>query len=135
MQVSYSSSQEYLITSRDFLYIKLWDSRRPDSPLSKFKICDYLDQDYQAMYDKDCMFDRFDLKWSHKGSYLATGSYNDSFTILDLSSTVAAATVPLGSTTTPTTSPMSTNADKAPEARHLTLIANSDQVRLKNKEI
>lgn len=37
----------YEIASRDFLYIKIWDMRKPNNPLQKYKVADYLDKDIQ----------------------------------------------------------------------------------------
>jgi len=56
--------------------------RQPGQPLSKYRICDYLDSNLADLYTNECIFDRFDLQWSHSGSYLSTGGYNDSFTVL-----------------------------------------------------
>ena len=74
----------YYIASRDCQYIKIWDSRNSTSPLSKFRINDFISENTMSeMYSNDTIFDRFDLKWSPRGSYLSTGSYNESFQILD----------------------------------------------------
>lgn len=65
--------------------MKLWDVRKPEAPLQKYKIADYLDVDLQQKYDNDAIFDRFDLKWSPSGQYVSTCSYSDTFTVFKLS--------------------------------------------------
>lgn len=75
----------YNIASRDGFYIKIWDCRNSTAPVAKFRINDFISEaNLPEMYYNDSIFDRFDLKWSARGSYLATGSYNESFQILDL---------------------------------------------------
>ena len=54
-------------------------------PVAKFRINDFIsEKNMTEMYQNDSIFDRFDLKWSAGGKYIATGSYNESFQILDL---------------------------------------------------
>lgn len=36
------------------------------------------------MYKNECIFDRFDISFSSNSHYVSTGSYNDTFIILDL---------------------------------------------------
>jgi hypothetical protein len=36
------------------------------------------------MYENEGIFDRFNVSWSPKGDYISTGSYNDSFNVIEI---------------------------------------------------
>jgi hypothetical protein len=42
---SFAKDNAHQIASRDYVYMKLWDIRKPEAPLQKYKITDYLDVD------------------------------------------------------------------------------------------
>ena len=56
-------------------------------PVTKYKVCDYIESSqFPKLYENDCLFDRFDVRWSPNGRYLSTGLYNDSFSVIDTAS-------------------------------------------------
>ena len=72
------STDTYMVVSRDYLYLRIWDLRQPSAPLSKIRISpDYLtESSLPHLYDNDAIFDRFDVGWSPSGKYVSTGGYN-----------------------------------------------------------
>ena len=97
----------FQVVTRDYLNVKLWDIRsNKKSPVSSYRISDYLDDKLESMYKYDSIFDRFDVKTSSTGSFIMTGGYNDSFHLIETSS-----------------------------HKCITMKANADQIRYKSNEI
>lgn len=78
---------DHLIAARDYLTVKVWDSRRPDHPQSIIPVHDPLvRQRLCDLYENDCIFDRFRLAWTADGSQIVTGTYQDMVTAVDVTS-------------------------------------------------
>lgn len=71
------------ILSRDYMTLKLWDINMESKPVLTVPIHDYLNQFLCDLYEKDCIFDKFECAVSPDGSQLLTGSYNNHFTMYD----------------------------------------------------
>jgi serine/threonine-protein phosphatase 2A regulatory subunit B len=79
--ISFSPCGRYLL-SRDYLTVKLWDlvmSGR--GPVSTFPVHDFLSPKLCTLYENDCIFDKFEVCWSHDASQFMTGSYNNLFRV------------------------------------------------------
>lgn len=72
-----------MIASRDYLSVKIWDTRYEDGPINTIKFHDHLLEKLCDLYEKDAMFDKFALSWSHDSSQILTGSYSNNFYICD----------------------------------------------------
>ncbi len=55
--------------------IKLYDIDKPGNPIQTFHIYDSLLPYLFELYERDCVFDKFDLALNHDASYIITGSY------------------------------------------------------------
>jgi hypothetical protein len=47
------SEDQYLIASRDYLTVKLWDARNPVKPYSQIQVCDYLEKKLCDFYESE----------------------------------------------------------------------------------
>lgn len=81
---------DYLVASRDYLNVRVWDVRNCTRPLSSIPVHDNVKQKLCDLYENDCIFDRFRLAWTCDGRQIVTGSYGDRVRALDLSSDGAA---------------------------------------------
>ena len=72
------------LVSRDYLNTKLWDPRRPKEPLRVIKFFEPLNSKLYEVYEKDHIFDKFNLGISRNGKQFVTGLYNNYFHICDL---------------------------------------------------
>ncbi|KAI3673526.1 hypothetical protein L6452_39649 [Arctium lappa] len=65
------------VLSRDYMNLKLWDMRMPNSPVVTYKIHDHLRPKLGELYNNDAIFDKFDCCLSGDGTHFATGSYSN----------------------------------------------------------
>ena len=61
--VKFSHSGRYLIT-RDYLSIKIWDLQMDSKPIETYQVHEYLRSKLCALYENDCIFDKFECSWS-----------------------------------------------------------------------
>ena len=71
------------ILARDYLTLKLWDVKMENKPVVDVPIHDYLKMYLCDLYEKDCLFEKFDCASSNDGTQLLTGSYNNYFLMHD----------------------------------------------------
>ncbi|KAK2981181.1 hypothetical protein RJ640_000163 [Escallonia rubra] len=65
------------ILSRDYMNLKLWDTRMSISPVAIYKIHEHLRPKLSDLYNEDAIFDKFDCCLSGDGLNFATGSYSN----------------------------------------------------------
>ncbi|GFZ17446.1 protein phosphatase 2A, regulatory subunit PR55 [Actinidia rufa] len=63
------------ILSRDYMNLKLWDTRMETSPVALYKIHEQLRPKLSDLYNNDAIFDKFGCCLSGDGLHFATGSY------------------------------------------------------------
>ncbi|ESN91505.1 hypothetical protein HELRODRAFT_108341 [Helobdella robusta] len=80
--VKFSRSGNNMVT-RDYLTVKVWDLRNESRPVETYQVHDYLRAKLCALYENDCIFDKFEACWSPDDRWLLTGSYNNFFRIFD----------------------------------------------------
>jgi serine/threonine-protein phosphatase 2A regulatory subunit B len=80
--VKFSHSGRYLIT-RDYLSVKVWDLHMDTKPIETYQVHEYLRSKLCALYENDCIFDKFECAWSGNDRHIMTGSYNNFFRMFD----------------------------------------------------
>jgi len=80
--VDFSPNGQFIV-SRDYLTMKIWDSRMEKQPLKVVKFHDHLISKLCDLYENECIFDKFDCSWDPQSFRLLTGSYNNNFCICD----------------------------------------------------
>uniref|UniRef100_A0A0R3WLT6 Serine/threonine-protein phosphatase 2A 55 kDa regulatory subunit B n=1 Tax=Hydatigena taeniaeformis TaxID=6205 RepID=A0A0R3WLT6_HYDTA len=83
--LKFSNSSRYVL-SRDYLTLKVWDMNMATGPVEVYHVHDYFRSKFVALYENDCIFDKFECAWSPNNNYLLTGSYNNLFRVFDRSS-------------------------------------------------
>ncbi|KAG8071459.1 hypothetical protein GUJ93_ZPchr0006g46272 [Zizania palustris] len=91
--VKFTGDGRHLL-SRDYMNMKLWDLRVESSPVSTYKVHEFLRPKLSELYNDDYIFDRFSCCASKGGDYFATGSYSNTFKVFS-----RAAANPNGATT------------------------------------
>ena len=61
--VKFSNNGRYLIT-RDYLSVKVWDLNMDSKPVETYQVHEYLRSKLCALYETDCIFDKFECSWS-----------------------------------------------------------------------
>ncbi|KAF5904963.1 serine/threonine-protein phosphatase 2A 55 kDa regulatory subunit B beta isoform-like, partial [Clarias magur] len=61
--VKFSHSGRYLLT-RDYLTAKVWDINMENKPVEIYQVQDYLRSKLCALYESDCIFDKFECAWN-----------------------------------------------------------------------
>merc|ERR1712076_227237 len=80
--VKFSNSGRYMLT-RDYLSVKVWDLNMESKPIESYQVHEYLRSKLCALYENDCIFDKYECCWSGDDSSILTGSYNNFFRIFD----------------------------------------------------
>lgn len=80
--VKFSGDGSQLII-RDYLSTKTFDPRKPKEPVKVIKLFEPLNSKLYEVYEKDYIFDKFNLSLSGCGKYFVTGFYNNFFHICD----------------------------------------------------
>ncbi|CAM8919193.1 unnamed protein product [Rhodiola kirilowii] len=65
------------ILSRDYMSLKLWDTRKESSPVATYKVHENLRPKLSDLYNDDSIFDKFDCCVSGQALHFATGSYSN----------------------------------------------------------
>ncbi|PVG01925.1 hypothetical protein CPB86DRAFT_698381 [Serendipita vermifera] len=81
--VKFSSDGRYIL-SRDYLSLKIWDTKMESRPIRTIQIHDHLRGKLCDLYENDCIFDKFECTFSGDGSHVMTGSYHNYFRIYDV---------------------------------------------------
>lgn len=63
--VKFSHNGRYLMT-RDYLSVKVWDLNMDTRPVETYSVHEYLRTKLCALYENDCIFDKFECAWSGK---------------------------------------------------------------------
>jgi len=80
--VDFSPNGQFIV-ARDYLTMKIWDTRSERLPLRTIKFQDHLISKLCDLYENERLFDKFDCAWDWNSSQLITGSYNNSIYICD----------------------------------------------------
>ncbi|EPY23384.1 hypothetical protein STCU_07738 [Strigomonas culicis] len=64
------------VVTRDYLSLKLWDLRRPDSPYMMVPVMDYVKRYLDPLYENDSIFDRFPVAVDDVSGTVVTGLYD-----------------------------------------------------------
>ncbi|KAG8806068.1 protein phosphatase 2A regulatory subunit cdc55, partial [Serendipita sp. 399] len=81
--VKFSRDGRYIL-SRDYLSLKIWDTKMESRPIRTIQIHDHLRGKLCDLYENDCIFDKFECMFSGDGSHVMTGSYHNYFRIYDV---------------------------------------------------
>lgn len=79
-----SFSNNYLIASRHFLSVNLWDIRKQNEPSTKFLVYEPVINKLSYLYQNNYLNDKFTLSTDCNGKYIVTGGYNNMFHVLDI---------------------------------------------------
>jgi len=82
--LSMSFSNNYLIASRHYLSVNLWDLRKQSEPSSKFLVYEPVINKLSYLYQNNYLNDKFSLSPDSSGKYIVTGGYNNMFHVLDI---------------------------------------------------
>lgn len=80
--VRFSHDGRFII-SRDYLTVKVWDVAMENKPIRTINVHDHLRGKLCDLYENDCIFDKFECKFSGDSNHIMTGSYNNGFHIFD----------------------------------------------------
>ncbi|CAH8531762.1 unnamed protein product [Schistosoma bovis] len=80
--LNFSHSGRYIL-SRDYLTLKVWDLNMPRRPVETYLVHDYFRTKLCALYENDCIFDKFECQWSPNDDMVVTGSYNNYFRVFE----------------------------------------------------
>ena len=72
------------ILSRTLLTSNVWDKRSPKSPLLVINLYDPLQAKLCLLYEKELIFDKFDVNVNADSTFFVTGMYNNCFHICDM---------------------------------------------------
>lgn len=64
------------LLARDYMHLRLWDVRQERTPVLEVGVHEHLHDRLSALYDKDCIFDKYTCAFSCDGRSMLTGSYN-----------------------------------------------------------
>jgi len=76
--IKFSADGRYIL-ARDYLTLKIWDLNMEARPVKTIRIHDHLRSKLCDLYENDCIFDKFECQFSHNGTNVITGSYNNYF--------------------------------------------------------
>ncbi|XP_002170565.2 serine/threonine-protein phosphatase 2A 55 kDa regulatory subunit B alpha isoform isoform X2 [Hydra vulgaris] len=80
--VKFSHNGRYMLT-RDYLTVKVWDLQMERKPVETYQVHEYLRSKLCALYENDCIFDKYECCWSGDDTSIMTGSYNNFFRIFN----------------------------------------------------
>lgn len=81
--INFKLSNDYLMATRTYLSVNLWDQRKKNEPLFKFMLYEPIINKLSHLYQNDYFKDRFTLSNDAEGKFLLTGGYNNMFHIID----------------------------------------------------
>lgn len=77
----FSRDGRYIVT-RDYLTVRLWDVNMEGRPVKTFAMHEHLRPKLCDLYEKDCIFDKFEACFSPDGKHVLSGSYQNRFHLL-----------------------------------------------------
>ncbi|WIA11306.1 hypothetical protein OEZ85_011429 [Tetradesmus obliquus] len=78
--ISFSRDGRYIL-SRDYMSLKLWDLAMEARPVVTLAVHEELRPRLCDLYENDCIFDKFDCCMNGSASYVASGSYSNTFKV------------------------------------------------------
>lgn len=78
--IRFSRDGRYIL-SRDYMNLKLWDMAMENKPVVTLAVHEELRPRLCDLYENDCIFDKFDCCMNGAATYVASGSYNNSFKV------------------------------------------------------
>jgi len=78
------SQEEDLIIAREYLNLKVWDIKNTKEPVSIVPIFEDVKGHLCKLYENEGIFDKFRISMSRKRKMVLTGTYNDSFHLVNL---------------------------------------------------
>lgn len=81
--INFKLSNDYLMATRTYLSVNLWDQRKTNEPLFKFMLYEPIINKLSHLYQNDYFKDKFSLSNDAEGKFLLTGGYNNMFHIID----------------------------------------------------
>ena len=85
-QSTFSKNGDFLFT-RDYITTKIFDIRKSNAPVISIKLCQYLEKHLCDLYESENIFDKFELASSPDSNFIISGTYSDSFHIVDKNGT------------------------------------------------
>lgn len=82
--INFKLSNEYLLATRHYLSINLWDQRKNNEPLFKFMLYEPIINKLSYLYQNEYFKDRFTLSNDAEGKFILTGGYNNMFHVIDV---------------------------------------------------
>jgi serine/threonine-protein phosphatase 2A regulatory subunit B len=82
--VRFSRDGRHLV-SRDYMSLKVWDLAMERQPLLTLHVHEELRPRLCDLYENDSIFDKFDVAMDGTASYVASGSYNNTFKVFQAS--------------------------------------------------
>ena len=76
-----------LLIARDYLSVKLWDARKTREPVRTIKLFEPLNSKLYEVYERDHIFDKFNIGLSGDGKSVVSGFYNNYFHVCDIEGT------------------------------------------------
>mmetsp|Transcript_2403 Transcript_2403/g.3853 ORF Transcript_2403/g.3853 Transcript_2403/m.3853 type:complete len:528 (-) Transcript_2403:405-1988(-) len=89
--LDYQDTHQYIV-ARDYLSVKLWDTRKPNIPVTISSVHEQLEHRLSELYDSDRIFDKFEVAPLNKNllssnPLLISGSYSNSISLFNLDAT------------------------------------------------
>jgi len=79
----FSRDGRYIVT-RDYLNVRVWDVNMESRPIKTFHMNEHLRPKLCVLYEKDCIFDKFEACFNYDGKHVLTGSYQNKFNMLSV---------------------------------------------------
>lgn len=67
--VKFSHNGRYMLT-RDYLTARVWDLNMESRPVETYNVHEHLRGKLCALYENDCIFDKFECAWSGRDTYV-----------------------------------------------------------------
>ncbi|KAL7667960.1 hypothetical protein ACOME3_008683 [Neoechinorhynchus agilis] len=74
---------DFLMATRDYLTVKVWDSRQNSRPLEIYNVHEHVKPLLCTLYENDSIFDKFDCSFSPDDRHIVTGSYGHLFSCIN----------------------------------------------------
>lgn len=82
--INFKLSNSYLMATRHYLSVNLWDERKNTEPVYKYLLYEPIINKLTYLYQNDFLKDRFTLSSQTNGNFILTGGYNNMFHVLDI---------------------------------------------------
>ena len=83
-----------LMATRDYMSVKVWDLAMERQPVEIYSVHDYLRPKLCVLYENDCIFDKFEVSWSYDDRCIASGTYHNSFKVIQRDDGTVRTTLP-----------------------------------------